>query len=358
MVAQSDGTTTTETHNRLHIFFNTEAMPYLYGIVHRVDGSVDNQWFEKPFILSKRKADGKEVVYGTARRTIDKIFLQLRRLEQFSSASRARLEAEGIVVDGEAVLSDSELENRIVDEQEDLIEDVLISISVNVRILSEIFPNRLKKTVNVYDYEDALVGNAELGNIANLLLHNRCLVIKGHHVVDLLSQEEFLIDTPRMGLKFDFNEYIEEVQKAVDELTVKDLIGVLWGVTKRLVPTSNIADIVFLTQNLYALGEVMVGADARVESGPLKAILDRIAQQHLDRMFPRHLVMGQVEATIGLVFSTPRFCLEPDLDNKQIRTDVRVGTNPGELEQEKLVMGYEDFFSELSAASGTRRLYA
>ena len=358
MDAQGDGTMTTETHNRLHILFNTEALPYLYGIVHRVDGSLDNQWFDKPFILLKRKADGKEVVYGTVRRTISKIFSQLRRLEQFSSESRARLEAEGIAIHGEPVLSDSELENSIMDEQEDLMEDVLISISVNVRILSEIFPNKLKNTVDVYDYEDTLVGNAELRNIANLLLHNRYLVIKGHQVVDLFSQEEFLIGTPQMGLKFDFDEYIEAVQKAVNELTVKDLIGVLWGITKRLVPSSNITDIVFLTLTLYALGEVMVGADARIESGPLKAILDRIAEQHLERMFPRHLVQGRIEATTSLAFKTPRFHLEPDLDNKQIRTEVHVGTNPGALEREKLVMGYEDFFSELSAASGTRRLYA
>ena len=359
MVAQSDRTMTTETHNKLHIFFNTEAMPYLYCVVHRVDSSLDNQWWEKPFILSKRKVDGKEVVYGTIRRTIDKIFSQLGRLEQFSSVSRARLEAAGIEIDDEPkILSDSELENSIVDEQEELVEDVLISISVNVRILSEVFPNKLKNTVNVYNYEEALVGSADLGSIANLLLHNRCLVIKGYHVVDLLSQEEFLIDTPQMGLQFDFNEYIEEVQKAINDLTFKDLIGVLWGITKRLVPTSNIADIVFLTQNLYALGEVMVGPDARIESGPLKAVLDRIAIQHLDRLFPRHRARGKVEATINVLFQAPRFYLEPDLDNKQIRTEVHVGTSPGALEKEQLVMGYEDFFSELSAAAGTRRLYA
>ena len=349
---------TTENINRLHLLFNAEAMPYLYGLVHRVDGNIDNQWFDKPFILSKRRANRKEVVYGTVRRTIDKVFLQLRRLEQFSSVSRSQLGAEGIVVHEEPVLSDSEVENSIMDEQEDMIEDVLISISVYVRILSEIFPNKLKNTVNVYDYERALVGGAELNNIANLLLHNRYLVIKGDEVVDLLSQEAFLIDTPQMGLKFDFNEYIEKVQDAVNELTVKDLIGVLWGITKRLVPTSNIADIVFLTQNLYALGEVMVGTDARIESGPLKTVLDRMAIQHVDRLFPRHREQGNVEATINVLFQTPRFYLEPDLDNKQIRTEVHVGTNPGALEKEQLIMGYEDFFSELSAASGTRRLYA
>ena len=35
---------TTAKVNRVHIFFNAEHMPYMYGAVHIVDGGVDNQW--------------------------------------------------------------------------------------------------------------------------------------------------------------------------------------------------------------------------------------------------------------------------------------------------------------------------
>ena len=60
----------------------------------------------------------------------------------------------------------------------------------------------------------------------------------------------------------------------------------------------------------------------------------------------------KVEIVTTVAFTAPRFYLEPDLDQKQIRTAVQVNGSP-----ETLVMGYEDFFSEVAKASGNRRLY-
>ena len=54
-----------QNHNRVTIFFNAQHRPYLYEAIHIVRGSQDNQWWERPFVISKRTADGKEVVYGT-----------------------------------------------------------------------------------------------------------------------------------------------------------------------------------------------------------------------------------------------------------------------------------------------------
>ena len=46
---------------RLHTFFNAQHMPYMYGAIHIVDGSENNQWWEKPFVVSKRRFGGTEV---------------------------------------------------------------------------------------------------------------------------------------------------------------------------------------------------------------------------------------------------------------------------------------------------------
>ena len=73
--------------NRLQLVFNAEHKPYLYGAIHIVDGDVANQWWEKPFVMSKRCADG-ETFYGTVVRTLTKIKTQLARLEQFRSPRR------------------------------------------------------------------------------------------------------------------------------------------------------------------------------------------------------------------------------------------------------------------------------
>ena len=46
--------------NRVHIFFNADHMPFMYGAVHIVDGGEDNQWWERPFVVSKRRPSGEE----------------------------------------------------------------------------------------------------------------------------------------------------------------------------------------------------------------------------------------------------------------------------------------------------------
>lgn len=122
--------------NRLQLLFNAEHEPYLYGVIHIVDGDIDNQWSESPFIISKRRAEG-ETFYGTIARTLTRITTQLARLEKFRAESGRELAAAGIkLVDDESLLPVSELTDRIMDEQEELVEDVLLSISVHVPVLS------------------------------------------------------------------------------------------------------------------------------------------------------------------------------------------------------------------------------
>lgn len=134
----------------------------------------------------------------------------------------------------------------------------------------------------------------------------------------------------------------------IDELTVNDLIGKLRAATKRLSSSSNVKDIVFFTQNLYALGGLVVTSGARIAEGPLKSVLDRVALRVLEKT--AKLREGE-EKEIALVLQSPRFTLEPDLDDKQIRMTVQVNGKP-----ETLVMGYEELFAEVSKAHGDRKL--
>ncbi len=305
-------------------------------------------------MVSKKRSDGEEVVYGTVKRTLQKVLSQMNRLRTFQLATEEKLEAEGItpLVPGNSTLPESEVTDRILDEQDELIEDVLLAISVNIRILSEIFPRKLRKhKVRVYDYDDGEVGKIELSKIANLLLHNRYLLIRGDQVVDLMSDERFLADKPQMGLKINFPEYISEVEKVVTGLTVKDLIGKLRSMTELLSTSSSMKDIVFLTQNLYTLGDSVVGDPKPIDGGPLKTILDRVVRKDIDRMYPNPSASIGVSITAAVTFRTPRFYLEPDLRHKQIRTQVEVNGSP-----ESLVLDYDEFFREVSKASGNATL--
>ena len=336
--------------NRLQLLFNAEHKPYLYGVVHIVDGDSDKQWWENPFIISKRRAEG-ETFYGTISRTLTRITTQLTKLEKFRANTVRQLNAAGTKpVGDQSLLPDSELTDRILDDQEELIEDVLLSISVHVRVLSEIFPSKMKKAkANVYDYDSNLVGTIELSDVANLLLHQRYIVIRDEYVVDLMSDERFMSDKPQLGLKISFPEYVAAVDQALNRLTVKDLVGKLWGETKRLSTSSSIKDIVFLMQNLYTLGGFVVDEGSPIAGGPLKPILDRVATQTMRKISPRPSPGEAV--SFQLTFKTPRFQLEPDLNDKRIRVTVEVNGK-----DEELVLGYEDFFSDVANAHGNMKL--
>ncbi len=347
---------TTQNYNRVQILYKAEHKPYLYGLVHRVDGDPNNQWLEKPFVISKKMWNGEEVVYGTVKRLLEKIIFQLDRLKRFQSEAQATLDSAGIapLSRENPILPESEASDRILDDQDALIEDVLVTTSVDIRILSEIFPRRLKKAwVTVYDYDDQRVGQIELSMITDLLVHNRYICIRDQFVVDLLSDERFMDVKPQMGLKINFLEYIAEVEKVVNGITVKDLVTKLWGMTKELSASSNIRDIILLHQNLYTLGGLVVGSGKPIDSGPLKTILDRAALKYLEKVYPKASRSDGSQIQVGVVFNTPRFCWEPDLEQKQIRIAVQVNGN-----SEVLVMGYEEFFSELLKGYGNTKLFA
>ena len=346
-----------QNHNRVQVFFNAKHMPYMYGAIHIVRGSQENQWWERPFVISKTTADGREVVYGTVKRILQRILSQVERLKRFQRETEAVLDAGGIrPVDREkGLLPVNEVTAQVLDEQESVVEDVLLSISVYVRILSEIFPDALgERQVDVYDYDDKSVGRIELREIANLLLHNRYILIKNNYVVDLLSDRKSMAGKPRTGLKINFSEYLAEVGTAVDGITVKDLVNMLRQLTDNLSAGSDVKDIVFLTQNLYTLGGFVVGNETRIESGPVKTILDRVTREHLERSFPRRPgSKGTENFSVSAVFGVPRFYLEPDLDRKQVRIEMRVNGN-----NETLVMDCNEFFRSVLEAAGSRKLNA
>ena len=112
--------------------------------------------------------------------------------------------------------------------------------------------------------------------------------------------------------------------------------------------------IMFLTQNLYTLGGLVVGTRIPIDSGPMKAILDRVADEHLKERFAKKPKLRKAKRFVeSVVFSTPRFYLEPDLNQKQIRIQMQVNGN-----DEKMVIDYEKFYKQVLAASGNTKLHA
>ena len=133
---------------------------------------------------------------------------------------------------------------------------------------------------------------------------------------------------------------------ALDELTVGDLICKLYGLTKGLFSQSSVKYIVCLTQNLYALGDLVMKGNIRDVKGPLKTILDRVAQRKLDagpkhrpggkrlivesgmmRMFALGVRMGLVGAAVAMIVAMTFLAQVPesDIDGPRVAAKSMVG---------------------------------
>ena len=126
----------TQNYNRVEILYNSEHKPYLYGAVHIIDGDLNSQRLESPFVISKQKPSGEEAVYGTVTRMLEKVVSQINRLNRFQLETAEKLRAAGIAIPvrENPVLPESELTARILDEQEDVIEEEIGRASCRERV--------------------------------------------------------------------------------------------------------------------------------------------------------------------------------------------------------------------------------
>ena len=348
------GSMASDQYNRVQILYNGEHQPYLYGAVHIIDGPLDSQYWETPFVVSKSTSRGGKIVYGTIIRTLQHISRQLDRVRSFQAKTQARLKQAGVAVslDG-SLLTSSPVADQILDEQEELIEDLLIILGSKVRILSEIFSHRLRDfVVPVYDKDDQAIESIELKEIANLLFHNRYFVVRDRFVHDLMSDEKFMSTIPQTGLKFDVREFLAETDRLIRSLTVRDLTVMLQEKVEELSASSSVKDIIFLHQNLLTLGGLTMDRDNPVVEGPLEVVLDRVRDREVDRWVSANPVHGETTLHFTVVYSSPGFYLEPELDDKRIRVTAQVNG-----QEESVTVGYQEFFAEVVDAFGEAKLY-
>ncbi len=335
-------------HNVVAVIYNREHAPYLYGAFHIVRGESTHQWTTSPFVVSKHTATGEVFVYGSVLQMLLKVLLQIEKLREFSSRTNAVLARAGLPIKQEPLPVGTSVADHIMDDQEELIEEVLLVTSVRVRILTEIFPERLVPyTVPVYGYDDAMVDSIQIRHIGNLLSHNRYICVRDEHIVDLYSDERTLSGLGQIGLKLNFLEYITEVETAVRSITVKDLLKHLHRKLDRLSSASGNKEMVDLHQNLYTLGGLVGRQSDAIVPGPLQTILSRAAVNYLERKYPNGPPKDESRQSVIMKWTTPRFCWEPDLDERRILVSLFVNDEP-----ETLIMDWGEFFWEMEAAYG------
>ena len=338
--------------NVVTTIYNREHAPYVYGAFHIVRSG---SWkTTKPFVVSRRTATGEALVYGSILEMLLKVLLQIEKLREFSIRADAILTQKGLPGKDEPLPVGIPVADHIMDDQEDLIEEVLLVTSVRVRILHEIFEERIEQyTVPIYDYGGVAIGSAQIHHIGNLIAHNRYVCVQDEYVVDLYSDERTLGDKGQLGLKMNFLEYVAEIEKAVRGLTVKDLLKYLRAGLENLSADSDIKDMVNLHQNLYTIGGLVGLQPGSGVPGPLKTILDKAAVKHLERKHSYGPPKGENRRTVQMKCTIPRFSWDPDLEEKRIRVSLFVNDDP-----EVLIMELGEFFQDMEAAYGDDTLLA
>ena len=126
--------------NRVKLFVNLDHALYIYGAIGVVGGGGKTRPSGAPFVISKVRLDRCHVFYGSVARNVTKVWSQRHRLLEFRKSAEPRLAAAGIqrVPGTGSQLPESELSDEILEEQEEFIEEILLSLSLEVRLLSEI----------------------------------------------------------------------------------------------------------------------------------------------------------------------------------------------------------------------------
>ena len=334
--------------NRILVIYMRKE-PYLYGAISKMGCDPRHLEWHVPFLISKANSTGEEEVYGTVGGILKRIVAQLAKMDAFGKRTSRRLSEAGLEVGSNHLLQPSDLSNAIIDEQDALMEEIMLITAIYVRQLHEIFSNFEKFQVAVYDYEGNPAGRTSLKHVGDLMAHNRYIAIRGGHIVDLMSDQKHLAQH-QTGLQLDFIEYLRCVSNLVENVTVERLATMLEERIRQLTCSSPIRDIIFLMQNLYTLGGFMVSTDLR-PSGPVRAILDRLAPDLYEQAIQAEGLPAGSTATIQATVAAPNFQFEGNLKDKKIKTFMTVNG-----QTETLVTGYEQFFQEVVAAAGSTKL--
>lgn len=335
--------------NLVCIIYNGNHPPYIYGSILRIKKETDKQKWGTPFVVSTKLTNGKEIIHGTINKTLDKVTSQILRIGHFGQEIRDMLSREGLPnTQNVALLGNPEIAERIMKSQEEFIEDVFLNLSVHVRLLYELFEPKFKRRkLKVYNYDGVHVGDINFKWLSNLMVHHVYFIVKDEYIVDLMSDDHSLTPAGQTGFKIHFGEYVEEVVKVVNSLTLKDFASVLKGKIEKLSASSSIKEIIFVHQNLYTLGyniKENLLSKGRIDEGFVQNLINKASTKYLERNYPP---VAKREESVYLEISTPHFYLDSNLDNKRIKAGMKVNE-----EDEFEVMELDKFFKEMIASYG------
>ena len=190
-----------------------------------------------PYVLS-RQLGTRKVIPGSVCESLRNLRHELEQLATELRDRVARIKgAEGEQRAQEYHEYDRHLTNR------------LVLISCLARNLFHTFPRLSEQcSVRMFDYEGNATAKVRLKNLLDLFVHNRYMNLHNEYIADLVSEklpDGTVIAADFMGHRFRVEDYLSEIRRAIENITIKDLSTRLRAGVKTLELDTPYQDIVF-----------------------------------------------------------------------------------------------------------------
>ena len=337
--------------------------PYQYGSIVTVDpktyaravaegGSIDLNNWSAPYFIAKH-LDQREIVYGSIPYMIGEaakpIFRRNHRLRVFEESlpTDIRSTVQATYGNNTAVYTvpGQEFPDWFIHRQEELTKEALLLSGLHLRNLLDMFNDKGNKPVPVYDYHGNLNGTVTLHKLCVMMMHHRYWVVSDQYVHDIFSDKKELEPKGLFGSKVDSAELLQTMLTCLSEINVNNLVALLRGRLMSLTTDSAPRHIMFATQNVHALSQIIGDRITDPRFSTFQNFL--FSELTADERDQIELAEGQDEIMLVRRFGKPSFKLAEKLHEKRLKMSITIN---GKLETFELDQA--EFFDALSEAFG------
>ena len=337
--------------------------PYQYGSIVTVDpetyasavaegGTIDLKNWSAPYFIAKH-LDGREIVYGSIPYLIGEaakpIFRRNHRLRVFEESLPSAIRSSVQTTYGKNATAytapGQEFPDWFIHRQEELTKEALLLSGLHLRNLLDMFNDKGNRPVAIYDYDGKPNGTVTLHKLCVMMMHYRYWVISDQYVHDIFSDKKELDPQGLFGSKVGSAELFQAMLASLSEITVNNFVGVLRGRLMSLTTNSVPRDIMFATQNVHALTQVI---GDRITDPRFCTFQDFLfSELTADEKTQIESAKGQDKIKLVRQFGKPSFKIAEKLHEKRLKMSITIN---GKMETFEL--GQTEFFDALCEAFG------
>ena len=305
-----------------------------------------------PYVLS-RQHGSRRVIPGSVCESLKNLRLQIQEMGVSLNDRVARIEA----------AEDDQRATEYYD-YDRYLTNSLVLISCLARNLFHTFPRLSEEfSVQMFDYGGKEAGEIRLKELLDLFVHNRYMNVRNEYITDLVSQKPpkgTVVAEEFMGHRFKVQDFLTQIQQAIESVTIKDLMTRLRGCVRSLTLDTPYQEIVFLVQNTESFSELL---QATIPSASYDFILNTLFPgSEIPEAAWAAAKGDEIQQTVK--FRNPHVRVGHRVDEKKVTISVNAELEysaSGHVvhqatEERRKDLDYADFFDEIVQRFGQERL--